>query len=64
MQQRETFVLQLVLTGNGEPSFRLKLRSAKSGEVLSFRDAGELAHFVDVWKLQHETKTKSDRENH
>lgn len=56
--------MQLVLTENGEPSFRLKLRSAKSGEVLSFRDAGELAHFVDVWKLQHETKTKSDRENH
>jgi hypothetical protein len=62
MQQRETFVLQLVLTENAEPSFGLKLRSAKSGEILSFRDAGELAHFLDVWKLQHETKAKSDRE--
>lgn len=62
MQQRETFVLQLVLTQNGEPSFRLKLRSAKSGEILSFRDASELVHFLDVWKLQHETKSKSDGE--
>ncbi|MFQ3597649.1 MAG: hypothetical protein SNJ55_14100 [Chloroherpetonaceae bacterium] len=62
MQQRETFVLQLVLTQNGEPSFRLRLRSAKSGEILSFRDASELVHFLDVWKLQHETKSKSDGE--
>lgn len=54
--------MQLVLTENAEPSFRLKLRSAKSGEILSFRDAGELAHFLDVWKLQHETKSKSDRD--
>ncbi len=55
--------MQLVLTENGEPSFRLKLRSAKSGEVLSFRDIEELAHFLDVWKVQHETRTKSDGEN-
>lgn len=62
MQKRETFVLQLVLTQNGEPSFRLRLRSAKSGEILSFQDASELAHFLDVWKVQHETKPKSDSE--
>lgn len=63
MQQRETFVLQLVLTQNGEPSFRLNLRSASSGEILSFRDAGELAHFLDVWKAQREMKSRKDHQS-
>ncbi|MBC8042844.1 MAG: hypothetical protein IAF08_05310 [Rhizobacter sp.] len=54
MQQRETYILSFVLTGEkiGE-HLSIKLRSVATGEQFVFRDMRELSEFLMQWQQDH-----------